>query len=849
MNRTALVLPLAAGLFLVANAALPQPPVGKEKAIQVKQPIPKDGPVFKDKAPPPPPVTPGGTTTAKETDPALVDELTLKAAGLAADGPGLLEFFRQRAKGPASPKRVAELVEQLGSKKAAEREKACAELVAIGAPAVPLLRQAAKDPDDAEVAGLARRCLNALEDNPGALSAAAARLLARRSSGEAVEALLGFLPQAEDEVVFDEVKTALMTVAYRNGKTDAVLLKALEDPSSLRRATAIEVLCQNGHNAPVATLRKLMQDPQPSVRLRTALALSDARDPKAVSTLIALLADLPLAQARLAEDYLIGLAEEQAPKVALGTDDLSRQKCRDAWATWWLDTEGPKLLEEIRKRTPSDTDREKAKELVKKLGDEEFDVRQEATEALKKLGPFVIPLLQQAAKSTDVEVNKRASELLKDMEKETAVAFSPVTARLVALRKPAGAAEVLLNFLPLAEDEAMAAELQNALNVVAFKDGKPEPAVVKALDDKSPVRRGAAAEALAQGPAGDHLDAVRKRLKDADAGVRLKAALALAGGPRERDAVPVLIAAIAEVPSEQSAAAEEYLTRMAGNTAPKELPEGDDARQKRRDAWSAWWTANGTKVALVDRRGPAPVERFHNYTLLIQPNNGQIQELGPDGKVRWQLAGLFNPQDAQVLSDNRILIAEAGRQRVSERNQKGDVLWEKALPFWPMSVQRLPNGNTFIASNMALLEVDRRGNEVWRHNRTNDNLMSAKKMRDGSIVCISNQNAVIRMDASGKEIKRFALQGLWSNQNDILPNGGAVVPMQGQNKVIEYDPDGKHVWEATVMQPMSATRLPNGHTLVTSQQGPPKIIELDRTGKQVAEMQTNNVYTLRARRR
>ena len=46
------------------------------------------------------------------------------------------------------------------------REKALAELVARGSAAIPLLRQASKDPDDVEVAHRARHCLQIIEGTP-----------------------------------------------------------------------------------------------------------------------------------------------------------------------------------------------------------------------------------------------------------------------------------------------------------------------------------------------------------------------------------------------------------------------------------------------------------------------------------------------------------------------------------------------------------------------------------------------------------------------------------------------------------------------------------------------------------
>src|SRR5262249_41532176 len=162
------------------------------------------------------------------------------------------------------------------------------------------------------------------------------------------------------------IKAALAGLAYHASKPEPALLKALEDTHSLRRAAAIDALCQNGTAESRSIPRKLLHDPAPVVRLRASLALAAAHDPKAVSTLITLLADLPSSQAVQAEEYLVGLAGDQSPKVALGNDDIARQKCRDAWAVWWLGTEGSWALDEVRKRTLADDNREKGLALVQK---------------------------------------------------------------------------------------------------------------------------------------------------------------------------------------------------------------------------------------------------------------------------------------------------------------------------------------------------------------------------------------------------------------------------------------------------------------------------------------------------
>jgi HEAT repeat protein len=791
----------------------------------------------------------GAASVRAAEDPAVAaDEAVVRSAGLAADGTALLDFFQLRTKGTASPERLKSLIKDLGADTAAVREKACGELVSVGPAAIPLLRQAAKDIDVPVSSGLARRCLNALEKESASVTSSAARLLARRRPAGAAEALLEFLPAAEDEQVIEEVKTALAALAYRDGKPVPALVKALEDKSSLRRAAAVEVLCQNGPADADDSFRKLLQDPMPSVRLKAALALARVQEPKAVAALITLIGELPVEQGRLAEEFLSNLAGESSPKDHL-TDDVSRAKARDAWNTWWKGNEGPNLLTEFKKRTVTEAELKKATALVNKLGDETFETREQSAKQLRAMGQVGIRALRDGLASTDLEVRNRARDLLEEIEKDKATPLSPVTARLVALRRPAGAAEAVLGFLPFTEDHSLIAECQVALNAVAFADGKVDPAVLKALEDRYGVRRGAAAEALCQVANADHQTAVRRLLNDPDAGVRLKAAMGLAG-LRDKAAVPVLIAQVREADTEQAATVEEYLTRLAGDKGPADLPQGysDETRQKRSDLWAQWWVANSDKVSLPDRQVLAAVPHHLGYTLLVQQQTQSIVEVGPDGKERWKIAGLINPQDARVLPGGRVLIAEMGNQRVTERTIKGEVLWEKRVNTWPVSTERLPNGNTLIATRQQILEVDRSGKEVFNYNRQFGDIMSGHKARDGHYVLVSNQGMVVHVDAAGKEVKNFRVQGVSNFGNELLPNGNLLIPLAWQNKITEYDPDGKVVWEANAQQPMAVCRLPNGNTLVASQQWPSKMFELDRTGKQVAETALQT-YVMRIRRR
>ncbi len=785
---------------------------------------------------------------AADAEATLADEMVLKSAGIATDGTSLLEFFRNRNRPDVAAKQLDALVAALKSDDRATREKAAVDLIVLGPAALPALRVVAADPDQAEAAALARRCLKATQTQGTEITASAARLLLLRKPVGSAAVLLTFLPRAENETVLEEIKGALGNVAHRDGKADPTLLKALTDDSPLRRATAIEILCANGQAEPRATLRKLLDDPIPTVRFRAALALAQANDVQAIGTLIHLLGELPVEDAHVVADVLLSLAGDKASKVQPGTDAASRAKCRDAWKTWWDGTAGDGPLDEFRKRTLSEGDREKCLALIVTLNDEAFKIREKATADLKAMGVSIVPLLRQAVNADDPEGGRRVRECLEELDKDKNATLPANLPRLIAVRKPAGAAEALLGFVPFAEDDFTRGDIQNALNAVAYHDGKPDAALARHLEDKSPFRRAAAAVALCQGPLGDNLPTVRKLLGDKDLNVRMQTALSLAGA-REREAVPVLIALVEELPEGKSLPVEEYLTRMAADKKPATLPEGEAQRGKRRELWAAWWKEKGAQVALVDRNPPAVGQQYLGYTLLVHGQNNQVSELGIDGKVRWTIANVQGVTDAQILPGERVLITEMQTQTVSERNTRGDVLWTKHLPnFWPISAQRLPTGNTLVVSRNGLVEVDRAGKELFTYNRQTQDIMNALKTRNGEYVCITQQGGVLTLDKSGKEVKSFSAGQIATNGNDILPNGNVVIPVQWMNKVTEFDNTGKVVWEANLPQPMSATRLPSGNTLVTVQQWPAKVYELDRKGQVVKETSIPFVAT-RARRR
>lgn len=159
--------------------------------------------------------------------------------------------------------------------------------------------------------------------------------------------------------------------------------------------------------------------------------------------------------------------------------------------------ESAALLEQIRKLTVDDARREQLRTLVKQLGDDDFTRREKAFDELVAQGMVATPLLRLAARDTDAEVAKRAQACLQKIGQTVDPALLAATLRILAQRRPAGTVETLLAFVPSVPDEATERELFVALASLARADGKPDPALVRAREDKDPKRKAAAEKALA----------------------------------------------------------------------------------------------------------------------------------------------------------------------------------------------------------------------------------------------------------------------------------------------------------------------------------------------------------------
>ena len=161
-----------------------------------------------------------------------------------------------------------------------------------------------------------------------------------------------------------------------------------------------------------------------------------------------------------------------------------------------LGTDAPALLQHLRERTVSAEEQEKIKRMIRNLGDSSFEVRDKAKDELLAKGARAMPALTRALTESDPEIVGRAKECLEKIGPAKDVAVLSAVVRLIAYRKPADAVATLVAFAPSAPNEAVLQEVTGALVVVGMRNGKPDPLLEKAVQDKDPERRAVALAAL-----------------------------------------------------------------------------------------------------------------------------------------------------------------------------------------------------------------------------------------------------------------------------------------------------------------------------------------------------------------
>jgi hypothetical protein len=157
-----------------------------------------------------------------------------------------------------------------------------------------------------------------------------------------------------------------------------------------------------------------------------------------------------------------------------------------------LDLTGPALLRFLSERIPDKEERGKIQLLIAELGRTSYAAREKASAGLQKFGAKAAAFLQDALKSDDREVVRRAEKLLDQVGSSNEPAWSAAVVRLLAVRRPQGSAEALLAYYPWACDDTAGKETLFALTNLVEVDARAKGAIEAALRDPDAKKRGAA---------------------------------------------------------------------------------------------------------------------------------------------------------------------------------------------------------------------------------------------------------------------------------------------------------------------------------------------------------------------
>jgi hypothetical protein len=757
---------------------------------------------------------PGDTAAAKIGED---EERILQAAKVATDNSGLLAYLKARTLTDEDRDRIEKLIGDLDSSKYTVREKATKELKQLARPALPFLRKALKN-TPLEVAQRADKCIKEISARTAAEpTAEVARLLALRDVPGAGDMLLNYLPYTDDAYLHEEVLASLGKLTVREGKIDPLLMGALKDALPEKRAAAVYVVAQRANVGQRELVRQMLGDPDP---LTQSYAVSGLVGKHVMQQF---------------EDNL------QGNLTILHNANLK--------------VEDTALSQYLAKRSLREEDRLRLQNLIAELGDKVYAKRQKASVALIAAGTKALPFLRTASADADVERSTRAGNCIKAINAKHAA--DPVPAAVIRILSqagrrvgkdgaaandprdltPADAIAALLEFAPYVEEDALEDEIIASLTILSVREAKVPTLLPAALEDTLPARRGVAAVVLGRVGTREHVEAVRKLLHDPVARVQFRAAQGLLAA-QDKAGVPALIELLATAPPSWLWQVDEQLARVAGGSPPvvPPMPTFAEYRKKAVTVWTSWWLLNEDKVDLAATQrhdgfvGAYTIVEFDSQ----QPNRqGRIWECSRDGRQRWEVTNLAGAMDGQVLPTGRILVCESANSRVSERDLNGNVLWTVPTPSPPVSVLRLPSGNTFIAMYNHVMEV-KDAKPVYTLNKSPQMFVyGASRMRNGYIALMTAKALVVFDPVSGQDVKTINIGPIngWAGV-DALPNGRFLVALMNLNQIREVDETGKVYWQANYAGVFRAIKLPNGNVLACSM-ATRRVAELDRSGNEI----------------
>ena len=211
--------------------------------------------------------------------------------------------------------------------------------------------------------------------------------------------------------------------------------------------------------------------------------------------------------------------------------------------------------------------------------------------------------------------------------------------------------------------------------------------------------------------------------------------------------------------------------------------------------------------------------------------NGKVTfDYGIPMRDEWNRVQEFD--DVKMLPDGNILYAALSQLGIV--NRKGELVWQYICPQGTEShsCQPIDKDRVYFALNGVPGKI-----VIWniRENKpekeiivptagtnTHGQFRHVRRTPQGTFVTgLLPEKKVIEIDEDGKVLNSFDAPSAWHAEK--LPNGNYLVGGDSRSYVREFSPNGDVVWEITqndvpfkLYNTQTATRLPNGNTLITN---------------------------------
>jgi WD40 repeat protein len=264
---------------------------------------------------------------ASENSPPNARERVLKANGIEPTPAGILGYIN-----PYSPRRLQQLVQQLGDDSYARRERATKLLSAMPVPVGPLFEAAQSS--DPELRYRARIVLKRIRKtmNP-ALMMAAFKTMRGKAYSKGAPAVLGMIPQLDNESLVAAAAEALGSIAQP--EHFALLRAALRRGKHVpTRLVALQALARLNGEKIVDDLKQLViKEDNEQIRMAAAAALVNLKRRESLDVLAKLLSSKDVTIRAGAVRYLRRMTGQRFGFLAIDNSP-ARERAARQWAAW-----------------------------------------------------------------------------------------------------------------------------------------------------------------------------------------------------------------------------------------------------------------------------------------------------------------------------------------------------------------------------------------------------------------------------------------------------------------------------------------------------------------------------------